>query len=90
MDDILLPFSYAHGSLYSDKLSNKKWRQPVFSAFELGRVEITKQGTLVESFYYFGFVGYFRVFNDLIHEHFFTFLIYHNLNIIIILMKLVF
>ncbi|CAI8613436.1 unnamed protein product [Vicia faba] len=38
-----LPFSSAPASLSSDKLSNKKWRQPVFSALDLGGVKITKQ-----------------------------------------------
>ncbi|XP_058753796.1 phenylalanine--tRNA ligase, chloroplastic/mitochondrial-like [Vicia villosa] len=38
-----LPFSSAPASLSSDKLSNKKWRQPVFSSLELGGLKITKQ-----------------------------------------------
>ncbi|CAL5192957.1 unnamed protein product [Lathyrus oleraceus] len=38
-----LPFSSATASLSTDKLSNKKWRQPVFSSLDLGGVKITKQ-----------------------------------------------
>ncbi|XP_027348949.1 phenylalanine--tRNA ligase, chloroplastic/mitochondrial isoform X2 [Abrus precatorius] len=40
---LCLPFSSSTASVYSDKLSRKKWRQPVFSVLDLGGVKISRE-----------------------------------------------